>query len=162
MIEDKILGIEDLQQKVQGLKSQGRRIVFTNGCFDVIHYGHVKYLEDAKKLGDILIVGVNSDLSVKQIKSPERPIMGEAARARLVAALESVDYVVLFDEDTPLKLIKAVIPNVLVKGGDWDSKYIAGSDVVKENGGEVKTIKFVDGYSSTEIIDRIKNILCKK
>ncbi len=130
-------------------------MVFTNGCFDLLHYGHVKYLEDAKAKGDILVVGVNSDSSVRKIKGKKRPVVGEKDRIRIIAALESVDYVILFKEDTPLKLIQALKPNVLVKGADWNKKHIVGRDTVLSHGGRVLNIKFVKGRSSTSLIKKI-------
>lgn len=131
------------------------KIVFTNGCFDVLHYGHIHYLAKAKELGDILVVGVNSDASVKRLKGSERPINGEFERAFLLASLYPIDIVTIFDEDTPEDLIKAVKPNVLVKGGDYTSDNIVGADFVAANGGTVCTIPFVEGFSSTSIINKL-------
>ncbi len=134
-----------------------KQIVFTNGCFDLLHVGHIRYLKEAKKQGDILIVGVNTDASVKRIKGPQRPIQIEQDRAEILAALECVDFVTLFDEDTPLNLIKELKPQVLVKGGDWRPEQIVGSDVVLAAGGKVLSLNFVDGRSTTNIIKQIDN-----
>jgi len=153
MNEDKIIKRAKLKEIVLQLKSQGKRIVFTNGCFDIIHIGHIRYLRDAKGLGDILIVGLNTDRSVSRIK-PGRPIIPEGQRAEILSALEMVDYITPFDEDTPYELIKEIRPHVLVKGGDWDIKDIVGGDIVKE----VHTVPFVEGVSTTEIIKRIQNL----
>ena len=138
------------------LKRQGRKIVFTNGCFDVLHFGHVHYLPQAKELGDILVIGLNSDDSVRRLKGPTRPINGEKERAFVLAALACVDYVVVFDEDTPKELIETVRPDVLVKGGDYTLDNIVGADFVTQNGGTVTTIPFVEGFSSTRIIEKLK------
>lgn len=138
------------------LKLHRQKIVFTNGCFDVLHYGHVRYLLEARKLGDILVVGLNSDESVRRLKGPTRPVNGEKERAFVLAALACIDYVVIFGEDTPKELIETVIPDVLVKGGDYDLSNIVGADFVTRNGGTVTTIPFVEGFSSTHIIEQLK------
>lgn len=138
------------------LKRHERKIVFTNGCFDVLHFGHVLYLLKAKELGDILVIGLNSDDSVRRLKGPTRPINGEKERAFVLAALACVDYVVVFDEDTPKELIETVRPDVLVKGGDYTLDNIVGADFVTQNGGTVTTIPFVEGFSSTRIIEKLK------
>ena len=143
------------------LKAQNKKIVFTNGVFDIIHRGHVEYLTEAKSLGDILIVGLNSDSSVKMIKGDKRPIVAQENRAYVLANLKPVDFVVIFDQDSPLNVIKKVLPDVLVKGADWTEDKIIGSDVVKQSGGEIKRIKFVENNSSTNIIERIKEIYSK-
>ena len=158
MLKTKLKNFKEIKKAVSFLKAKGKRIVFTNGCFDILHYGHVKYLEDAKAKGDILIVGVNSDSSVRRIKGKYRPVVSERNRAKLVAALESVDYVVLFPEDTPLNLIKAVKPDVLVKGADWKKSDIVGSGIVCAYGGKIKSIKFVKGQSTTKLIKKIAKI----
>ena len=137
-------------------KRHGQKIVFTNGCFDVLHFGHVHYLLQAKKLGDILVIGLNSDDSVRRLKGPTRPINGENERAFVLAALVCVDYVTLFEEDTPEELIKVLRPDVLVKGGDYTLDNIVGADFVTQNGGTVTTIPFVEGFSSTWIIEKLK------
>lgn len=131
-------------------------MVFTNGCFDLLHLGHVDYLEKARNLGDVLVVGLNTDDSVSRFKGPQRPIQDQVSRSRVMAALESVDLVVFFNEDTPINLISALVPQVLVKGSDYLAENIVGADVVKKAGGEVKTIEFVPGYSTSRIVDKIK------
>ena len=140
---------------IAGLKRRGKKIVFTNGCFDLLHYGHVKYLADAKKIGDILVVAINSDASVRKIKGSKRPIVNERDRLSLIAALESVDYVLLFNEDTPLEVIEKIKPDILVKGADWARDKIAGSSIVLGAGGKVATIKLVRGRSTTNLIKKI-------
>lgn len=137
------------------MKESGKRIVFTNGCFDILHPGHIRYLSAARELGDVLVVAVNSDASVRLIKGPKRPILEQQARAELVAALECVDLVLIFDEDNPLRVIQNLLPDILVKGGDWATDEIIGSDVVRSAGGEVKRIPFVTGFSTTDIINRV-------
>jgi rfaE bifunctional protein nucleotidyltransferase chain/domain len=145
------------QQTQELLKNrEGKKIVFTNGCFDILHRGHLTYLADAAKLGDALILGLNSDASVKRLKGEDRPINDEEDRKFFLEALKSVAVVEIFEEDTPLKLIEAVTPDLLVKGGDYDLSTIVGREHVEKNGGKVLTIPFVDGYSSTKMIERIK------
>lgn len=139
------------------LKESGKKIVFTNGCFDILHTGHVSYLNEAKSCGDILVIGLNSDASVKRLKGETRPVNNEADRKFVLENLKAVDFVFIFEEDTPLKLIKEVNPNVLVKGGDWKVEQIVGSDFVMANGGEVKSLQFVNGYSTTNIIEKINS-----
>ena len=131
-------------------------LVFTNGCFDILHMGHVRYLKEAKSCGDLLLVAVNSDRSVRKLKGPERPLQKQRDRVELLAALACVDYSVLFDEDTPLSLIEKIRPDVLVKGGDWSKDQIVGYDFVTGYGGEVKALDFIGGYSTTELVERIK------
>ena len=140
---------------INKIKSEEKKIVFTNGCFDLLHVGHIKYLSQAKDLGDILIIGLNSDESVKKLKGNNRPINSFEDRAKLLAALKSVDLVIMFEEQTPENLIKEIIPDVLVKGGDYDIEEIVGYQTVIDNGGQVKTLSFYDGYSSTNYIDKI-------
>jgi D-beta-D-heptose 7-phosphate kinase/D-beta-D-heptose 1-phosphate adenosyltransferase len=137
------------------VRQQGKQIVFTNGCFDLLHPGHIYTLTEAKTLGDVLVVGINSDASVKRLKGDTRPILNQTERATLLAALAVVDYVTTFDEDTPLSLIELLQPHVLVKGGDWSSDTIVGKDVVERNGGKVVTIPYQPGFSTTSIIERI-------
>ncbi|MDC1173853.1 D-glycero-beta-D-manno-heptose 1-phosphate adenylyltransferase [Bacteriovoracaceae bacterium] len=137
--------------------SKGKTIVFTNGCFDILHSGHVQYLNEARALGDILVVGLNSDSSVKRLKGPERPINKELDRKFVLENLRSVSKVFIFDEDTPYELIKSISPNILVKGGDWKPDQIVGSDLVLKAGGEVKSLTFKDGYSTTNIISKARN-----
>ena len=146
----KILERKDIQKISRRLRAEGRKIVFTNGCFDILHAGHVRYLKQARRLGDVLIVGLNSDKSVSAIK-PGRPINSEKNRAEVLSSLASVDYVVVFSEKTPYNLIKAVKPDVLVKGGDWKKEDIIGSDIAKET----YSLPFVKGISSTKIIEKI-------
>ena len=140
---------------IKKIKSEGKKIVFTNGCFDLLHVGHIKYLSQAKDLGDILIIGLNSDKSVEKLKGNNRPLNSFEDRAKLLAALKSVDLVIMFEEQTPENLIKEIIPDVLVKGGDYDIEEIVGYQTVIDNGGQVKTLSFYDGYSSTNYIDKI-------
>lgn len=154
----KIKTLREIKPELEELKSQGKKIVFTNGCFDILHRGHARYLQTARSLGDYLVVAVNSDRSVRAIKGPERPIVSEDERAELLAALECVDGVLIFDEDDPLEVIRYLVPHILVKGGDWPEDRIIGADVVKEAGGEVKRIPFVEGYSTTDIIRKIKEL----
>ena len=137
------------------LKSSSKKVVFTNGVFDLLHAGHVDYLSKAKKLGDILIVGLNSDDSVKRIKGNKRPILKQQERAFIISNLKPVDYVIFFDEDTPEKLISELVPDVLVKGADWSIDEIVGKDIVEKHGGEVKAIEFVNKQSTSKIIDLI-------
>lgn len=146
---------------VKELKAQNKKIVFTNGVFDIIHRGHVEYLVEAKNCGDVLIVGMNSDSSVKLIKGDKRPIVPEDNRAFVLANLKPVDYVVIFSEDTPYNIINKIVPHYLVKGADWDEDKIVGSDIVKKSGGEIKRIQFVENNSSTNIIERITELYCK-
>lgn len=146
---------KELDSLISSLKSQNSKIVFTNGVFDIIHRGHVEYLNEAKRLGDVLIVGLNSDSSVKQIKGDSRPVNSEYDRAFVLVNIKAVDYVVLFEEDTPFNLIKLIVPDVLVKGGDWKTEDIVGSDIVLGSGGKVLSLKYIDNYSTTEIINKI-------
>ncbi|MFL5783089.1 MAG: D-glycero-beta-D-manno-heptose 1-phosphate adenylyltransferase [Bacteriovoracaceae bacterium] len=138
-------------------KNKGKKIVFTNGCFDILHRGHVTYLAEAKKLGDLLVIGLNSDASVKRLKGPERPINNEKDRQYVLSQLKSVDFVEIFTEDTPLNLILTVKPGVLVKGGDWKIEQIVGGKEVQANGGQVFSLNFVDGYSTTNLIEKIQH-----
>lgn len=153
---DKIVALGTLTQKVKAYKKVGRKVVFTNGCFDILHSGHVTYLEAARRMGDCLLVGLNSDRSVRAIKGPERPINNQGERARVLAALGCVDHVVLFDDDTPLTMINKLLPDVLVKGADWNEADIVGGREVREAGGRIVRIPFVEGASTTELIKRIR------
>ncbi|MEQ8362357.1 MAG: D-glycero-beta-D-manno-heptose 1-phosphate adenylyltransferase [Cyclobacteriaceae bacterium] len=155
-IVSKIKGWGQSKTQVEEWRNQGQKIVFTNGCFDILHLGHVDYLEKAAALGDRLVIGLNTDDSVSRFKGPERPIQDQNSRARILSSLQFVDMVVLFNEDTPLELISSLIPDILVKGSDYLAENIVGAEVVKKNGGEVKTIDFVSGYSTSRIIDKIK------
>ena len=155
MLKRKIRSLSGLKEIIALLKRRGKRVVFTNGCFDLLHLGHVNYLREAKKKGDILVVAVNSDASIRRIKGKNRPIIDEKNRIGVVSALQNVDYVVLFKEDTPLEMIKSLRPDILVKGADWDKKDIVGRDFVLSYGGKVMTIKLSKDYSTTEIIRKI-------
>lgn len=145
--------LDDLITKLNSQRKD-KKVVFTNGCFDLLHVGHIRYLEEAKKNGDILVVGINSDASVKRLKGEDRPIQKEDERAEILAALRAVDHTVLFTEDTPLELIKKIKPDILVKGGDWAIDQIVGADVVLQNGGEVRSLLFVEGRSTTNILKK--------
>jgi rfaE bifunctional protein nucleotidyltransferase chain/domain len=152
----KIATLQEAKTKVSRWQHEGSRVVFTNGCFDLIHLGHVDYLEKARMLGDKLVIGLNTDDSVSRFKGPERPLQDQVSRARVLAAMQFVDLVVFFNEDTPLNLISELIPDILVKGSDYLAENIVGADVVKKNGGVVKTIDFIPGYSTTRIVEKIK------
>ena len=154
-MKEKIKGREDLRKTLEDLRKKGKRIVFTNGCFDLLHVGHVRYLEAARALGDILIIGINSDPSVRGLKGPMRPILPLEERAEILSGLGCVDYVTVFDEPTPLELITFLRPHVLVKGGDWTKEDVVGRDVVEGSGGEVIILPFVTGSSTTNIIETI-------
>ena len=156
-INSKIYNIDTLTTQVEQWKKSGNKIVFTNGCFDIIHRGHIEVLASTADLGNKLIIGLNSDQSIQNIKGEGRPIIDEQSRAILLAALSFVDAIILFSQDTPLKLIGALLPNVLAKGGDYEIENIVGHEIVQQNGGKVKLIPFIDGYSSTSIIKKIKN-----
>ena len=154
----KMLPRNQLLSVLSGERAKGKRIVFTNGCFDLMHIGHTRYLQAAKALGDVLVVGVNSDISVRTLgKAPDRPIVPETQRAEVLAALGCVDYVVIFDESDPLQLITAVQPDVLVKGGDWVIDRIVGREIIEARGGVVKTIPLVPGLSTTGLLQRIRS-----
>lgn len=152
----KIKTIDEAKKGIDQLKAQGKKIVFTNGCFDILHPGHTRYLYEARRSGDFLVVGLNSDQSVKAIKGKGRPINPQDFRAEVLAALECVNAVVIFDEEDPFNVIQNLLPHVLVKGADWPEDQIIGGDVVKEAGGEVRRIPLVPGYSTTKILQRIK------
>jgi len=152
----KIVNLSEAKTQVSEWQRAGNRVVFTNGCFDLIHLGHVDYLEKARMLGDKLVIGLNTDDSVSRFKGPERPLQDQTSRARVLAAMQFIDLVVFFNEDTPLNLISELLPNILVKGSDYLADNIVGADVVKKNGGVVKTIDFVPGYSTTRIVEKIK------
>lgn len=157
IIQSKIDTAETIQFKLAAWRLKNNKIVFTNGCFDILHLGHIDYLSKAKDLGHVLIVGVNSDDSVKRLKKgPARPLNNEQSRAQIIAALHVVDAVVIFNEDTPLELIKTILPDVLVKGADYKPEQIAGHDVVKANGGTIITVDLLPGYSTTSIEKKIK------
>jgi D-beta-D-heptose 7-phosphate kinase/D-beta-D-heptose 1-phosphate adenosyltransferase len=151
----KICPRNELRAEVDRLKKQGKKVIFTNGCFDILHAGHTRYLREARKLGDVLILGLNSDSSVRAIKGEKRPIVPQDERAEVLAALSSVDYVTIFDEETPLALIEFLQPDVIVKGGDWAEKDIVGADSVRKWGGRVAIMPELEGASTTNIIDKI-------
>jgi len=153
----KIQTIASCKEVLNDLKELSHKIVFTNGCFDILHLGHVTYLESAKAKGDFLVVGLNSDASVKRLKGAERPIKDEQSRASILAALSSVDMVIIFEEDTPKLLIEAISPSILVKGGDYKKEDIVGAEYVESTGGEVEIIPFLDGHSSSQLIDKINS-----
>ena len=154
-MKQKIKERKTLLRIIKGLKAKGKRIVFTNGCFDLLHIGHIRYLEEAKALGDVLVVGVNSDSSVRKLKGPKRPILPEEERTETLSGLGCVDYITLFDEIDPLKLITSLQPNVLVKGGDWTKEQTVGREVVERSGGEVVILPFVQGASTSTLIETI-------
>jgi D-glycero-beta-D-manno-heptose 1-phosphate adenylyltransferase len=153
---DKIVGLAEAKTRVLLWKKAGFKVVFTNGCFDLIHLGHVDYLEKARQLGDKLVLGLNTDDSVSRFKGPERPLQDQNSRARVLASMQFIDLVVFFNEDTPFSLISELVPDILVKGSDYLTENIVGADVVKKAGGVVKTIDFVPGYSTTRIVEKIK------
>jgi D-beta-D-heptose 7-phosphate kinase/D-beta-D-heptose 1-phosphate adenosyltransferase len=157
----KVVKLAELKKLRASWKRRKKMVVFTNGCFDLIHRGHVQYLEQARKLGDLLIVGLNTDASVRKIKGTKRPILLQKERAEILCAFWFVDYVVLFHEDTPLKLIRAIKPDVLIKGADWSLGKIVGADIVLKNRGKVKRIKFSKGCSTSGIIEKIIKNYCK-
>jgi len=153
--QSKIVKVSTLRRKLAALRREGRVIAFTNGCFDILHYGHVNYLEKARKSNRILIVGLNSDASIRRIKGPQRPINTQADRAGVLAGLACVDFVVVFEEDTPYELICSLRPDVLIKGADWKDKGIIGSDIVRASGGRIEFIEFVPNLSTTHTIQKI-------
>ncbi|MBC7741118.1 MAG: D-glycero-beta-D-manno-heptose 1-phosphate adenylyltransferase [Bdellovibrionaceae bacterium] len=151
-----VLNQNNLQSVISEYRKQNKKIVFTNGCFDLLHIGHVRYLQQARAEADVLIVGVNTDASVQKLKGPTRPIQNENDRAEILASLKAVDHTILFSEDTPLNLIKSIKPDFLVKGGDWKIEQIVGSDFVLSYGGHVKSLQFIEGRSTTSIIEKSK------
>ncbi|MBA9076023.1 MULTISPECIES: D-glycero-beta-D-manno-heptose 1-phosphate adenylyltransferase [Rufibacter] len=153
--QEKILSLPQLLAKVAQWRQQGQKVVFTNGCFDIVHMGHVDYLEKARLLGDKLVLGLNTDQSVSRLKGPTRPLQDEMSRSRVMASFWFVDAIVLFDQETPYELIKAVQPDVLVKGDDYTVETIVGHEVVLANGGEVKTIPLVQGYSTSQVVAKV-------
>ncbi len=148
--------LDNVINAINDHKKDSKKIVFTNGCFDILHVGHIRYLSEAKSLGDILVIGINSDKSVKELKGPSRPINSLSDRALILSELRYVDYVVSFEEQTPLELIKIIMPDILVKGGDYTVETVVGSSEVIHSGGQVKLLQFHEGYSSTNYIDKIK------
>jgi len=157
IIHSKILDDAGLNQQLAIWRFLNKKIVFTNGCFDIIHLGHIDYLSKAKDLGDILLIGLNTDKSVKRLKGNNRPIKNQQERAVLLASLQFVDAVILFNEDTPYNLIKKIEPEILVKGSDYKKEEIVGADIINNTGGEIITIDFLEGYSTTSILDKIRN-----
>lgn len=155
MTEERIVSKETLKETLNRLKGQGQRIVFTNGCFDILHAGHVQYLAEARQCGDLLVVGLNSDQSVRRIKGDSRPVVPQEDRAYVLASLRVVDYVTIFDEDTPLELIEYLGPHVIVKGGDWTEDTVVGRESVMKEGGIVKIIPLLEGRSTTNLIEKI-------
>ena len=156
-INSKIFSLDDLKNQVNAWKQAGEEVVFTNGCFDIIHRGHIEVLAQTADLGDRLIIGLNSDSSIQKLKGEDRPIIDEQARAIFLSALSFVDAVILFPEETPINLISMLLPDVLAKGGDYEIETIVGHKIIQNNGGKVILVPFVDGFSSTTIIDKIKN-----
>jgi rfaE bifunctional protein nucleotidyltransferase chain/domain len=154
----KIVSVSSLKAKIKAYRRSGRVIAFTNGCFDIVHVGHVSYLEKAKGQNRVLIVGLNSDASVRRIKGKDRPVNDQRSRAKVLAALACVDHVCIFSEDTPLRLIKAVSPDVLIKGADWKKSAVVGADHVQSYGGRVELIKFVKGYSTSAVLKTIQSL----
>ncbi len=157
MVSEKLLSLPDLKKRLESVRRISKKIVFTNGCFDILHVGHVRYLEKSRSYGDLLVVGLNSDHSVKAIKGNKRPIVCQEERAEVLAGLWSVDFITIFDDPDPFEVIKALNPNVLVKGADWSEDKIIGADIVKAGGGEVARIPMVNGASTSKIIDIILN-----
>ena len=156
-INNKIFDLQLLMKKIEKWRSENKKIVFTNGCFDLIHLGHIEILARSSDLGDKLIIGVNSDLSIKKLKGKNRPIIQESSRIKQLSALEFVDAVVLFDEETPIKLIETIKPDVITKGGDYTAKNVIGNEVVSQKNGEVVIIPLTQGFSTTSILNKIKN-----
>ena len=153
--------VGELLKVLEPLREKGKKVVFTNGCFDILHAGHAHYLNECKKLGDLLVVGINSDASVRRLKGDKRPIVPLEMRAYLLSNLKAVDFVIPFEEDTPYNLIKEIRPDVLVKGGDWSLDRIVGRDVVESYGGRVLTIPFAFDISTTKIVEKIKELYCE-
>jgi len=154
---EKIVDRATAVAKVTEARRAGKRVVFTNGCFDLMHVGHVRYLAAARDAGDLLVVAINADASVQRLKGPERPLVPEAARAEVLAALAAVDWVTVFEEDTPAEVIAALLPDVLVKGADWAPDQVVGRDTVEAHGGRVQLIPVVEGFSTTALVERIRH-----
>jgi D-beta-D-heptose 7-phosphate kinase/D-beta-D-heptose 1-phosphate adenosyltransferase len=152
----KLLTLSELKRRIKSARGSGKRVVFTNGCFDLIHPGHVRYLRAAKRLGDVLVVALNSDDSIRRLKGRGRPLVPARDRCEVVAALEMVDYVAVFSDDTPYQLIKALQPDILVKGGDWQPDQIVGADLVRARGGTVRSLPFARGYSTTALVKKVQ------
>ncbi|MFI5395151.1 MAG: D-glycero-beta-D-manno-heptose 1-phosphate adenylyltransferase [Candidatus Binatia bacterium] len=152
----KLLTLSELKRRLKSARDSGKRIVFTNGCFDLIHPGHIRYLRAAKRLGDVLVVALNSDASIRRLKGRGRPLVTARDRCEVVAALEMVDYVTVFSDDTPYQVIKRLQPDVLVKGGDWQPDQIVGADLVRAGGGTVRSLPFARGYSTTSLVKKVQ------
>lgn len=157
-IFNKIVEYSKIDKIASTLKKSAKTIVFTNGCFDILHPGHIDLLAKCSEMGDYLIVGVNSDSSIKRLKGPDRPVNNQDARIIVLASLQFIDYLTIFDADTPIELIKKIKPEILVKGGDWDANNIVGSDFVRSYGGKVEIVPFIEGYSTSSIIEKIRKI----
>ena len=157
---NKILEREALRNKLEALRKKGKKIAFTNGCFDILHVGHVRYLREAKKTADVLVLALNSDSSVRSIKGEKRPLVSEQERAEVLAALEFIDFVTIFPELTPLELINYLKPDVLIKGGDWPEEKVVGREEVKKWGGRVAIIPEIEGKSTTNVVEKIKSLYC--
>ena len=157
---NKILERNALKDKLEELRKKGKKIAFTNGCFDILHVGHVRYLREAKKTADVLVLALNSDSSVRSIKGEKRPLMNEKERAEILAALECIDFVTIFPELTPLELINYLKPDILIKGGDWPEEKVVGREEIKKWGGRVAIIPEVEGKSTTNIVEKIKKLYC--
>ena len=156
-VSEKLKSLDELKGLITAAKTKGEIVVFTNGCFDLLHRGHLHLLREAKALGDLLVVAVNSDRSVKMIKGPARPIVSETDRLELIAALEMVNYALLFDEPDPYNIVSILRPNIIVKGGDWSAAEVVGGDLVQRNGGKVVVVPYLKGFSTTEIIAKIRS-----
>ena len=159
-LKTKLKSLEILKNEIKALQQQGKKIVFTNGCFDILHAGHVDIFQQARNLGDALVVAVNSDISIKKIKGEKRPVVPQAQRMQVLAALEAIDYVVIFEEEDPLKIIKEIQPDILVKGGDWPVETIVGREIVEKKGGKILSIPLMEGISTTNIIEEVKKRFC--
>ncbi|MEM7828584.1 MAG: D-glycero-beta-D-manno-heptose 1-phosphate adenylyltransferase [Candidatus Aenigmatarchaeota archaeon] len=157
-MKEKIKSLDELKMIRERLKMEGKKLVFTNGCFDLIHIGHIRYLKMAKQFGDLLVVAINSDSSVRKIKGIKRPVIPQDERAEIIASLEFVDFVTVFDEPDPYNLIKELRPDFLIKGGDWKPEEIVGSDIVKAYGGSVISLPYLEGHSTSQIIERIVSL----
>jgi len=159
-LKTKLKPLEIIKSETQALQQQGKKIVFTNGCFDILHAGHVDIFQQARNLGDALVVAVNSDISIKKIKGEKRPVVPESQRMQVLAALEAIDYVVIFEEEDPLMIIEELQPDILVKGGDWPIETIIGREIVEKKGGKILSIPLMEGISTTNIIEEVKKRFC--
>lgn len=159
-LKTKLKPLEIIKNEIKALQQQGKKIVFTNGCFDILHAGHVDIFQQARNLGGALVVAVNSDISIKKIKGEKRPVVPQVQRMQVLAALEAIDYVVIFDEENPFKIIKEIQPDILVKGGDWPVETIMGREIVEKKGGKVLSIPLMEGISTTNIIEEVKKRFC--